>query len=366
MRQPLVMLGVLSAGAVISSAAQAETFADINNPGTSFTTLYGVIDTNIEVVNHASADGGRLVRENSGGLSNNRFGFKGREDLGGGLAAFFALEAGFNANDGTSTTAGTLFNRTAEVGIASQWGALSAGLQYTAMYDILIHFDPMDYSPQYTWLPSTGSSQGMSFKARLNNSVKYVGHFAGVTAIADYSFGGDPTSFQSGAAYGGGLEYDFAGFSAAFAYDYRNGTITSKGVWTKTRNWSLSARQDFGNGVMVMGGFEHYLNDPTTKGASTHLAALWFGGARYAVTPFVQLTAAAYYQDDKLPGVSNSLMGVLSAQYHLSMRTDLYATVAYATATHGAGDTYMPVGVTSETAFAGNQTAATVGIRHRF
>ncbi len=178
------------------------------------------------------------------------------------------------------------------------------------MYDILIHYDPMDYSPQYTWLPSTGSSQGMSFKARLNNSVKYVGHVAGLTAIADYSFGGDPTSFQSGAAYGGGLEYEYAGFSAAFAYDYRNGTITSAGLWTKTRNWSLSARQNFGS-VSVMGGYEHYLNDPT-KGAS-HAAALWFGGARYAVTPFVQLTAALYYQEDKLPNVSNSMMGVLSA-----------------------------------------------------
>ena len=344
-------------------AAHAETYADVNHPGGTFTSLYGVLDVNIEMVNHANAANDTLFRENSGGLSNNRFGFKGREDLGGGLAAFYVLEAGFNTEDGTNTTAGTLFNRTAEVGLASKYGAVSAGLQYTAMYDILLSYDPMDYSPQYTRLPTTGSADDISFKARLNNSVKYVGHLRGLTAIADYSFGGDAGSFQSSAAYGGGLDYNFGQFSAAVAYDSRNGAITTAGLYTKTSNWSASARENIGH-ANIMGGYEHFRSEPTAGAGYT--AALWFGGVRYAVSPFVQLTAATYYQQDNRPKVSNSLMGVLSAQYHLSIRTDLYATVAYATATHRANDAYTAVGVTDETAFGSNQTAATVGIRHRF
>ncbi|WP_260858443.1 porin [Paraburkholderia sp. BCC1885] len=329
----------------------------------SSVTLYGVADTNIEYLTHASATGGGLIRENSGGLSNSRFGFRGTEDLGGGASAWFVLEAGFNSNDGTPATAGTLFNRTAAVGLSNALGSLSAGLQYTAMYDLLEKYDPMGYAPQYTWFPTTGSSDDFSYKARLNNSVKYVGQFAGLKAIADYSFGGDAGSFQSSAAYGGGLEYGIGSFSAAVAYDYRNGAINSSGTWTKSRNLSLSVLQRIGDSE-IMGGYEHYLYNPT-KGASVS-AAMWFGGVRYRFTPAFQLTAATYYQSNKTADVSNSWMGVLSADYSFSKRTDVYATVAYAAATRYANGTYTPVGVTDATAYGPNQTGVTLGIRHRF
>lgn len=329
----------------------------------SSVTLYGLIDTNIEFVNHASANGGVVVRENSGGLSNSRFGFRGVEDLGGGNNAFFILEAGFNGNDGTNATAGVLFNRTAAVGLANAYGALSAGLQYTAMYDTLIKYDPMVFGQQYTWMPTTGSADSFSFKARLNNSVKYVGHYGGLTATADYSFGGDADSFQSSAAYGGALDYDIGTFSAALAYDYRNGAINSSGLWTKSRNWSASVRQIVGDATLLFG-YEHYLYDPT-KGASVS-SALWWGGLRYLITPTVRVTTAVYYQTNKVANESNSWMGVVSADYILSKRTDLYATVAYAASTRYGNDQYTPTGVTSDTAFGPNQTAVTLGIRHRF
>lgn len=344
--------------AALAGAASLPVFAQ------SSVTLYGVIDTNLEVLNHASATGGTLVREGSGGLSNSRFGFKGTEDLGGGYSAFFWLEAGINSNDGSNTTSGVLFNRQAAVGISNaSYGALSAGLQYTAMYDILEQYDPMGYAPHYTWFPTTGSSDDFSYKARLNNSVKYVGQFGGLKAIADYSFGGTAGSFQSSAAYGAGLQYAIGTLSAAFAYDYRNGAVTTAGLWTKSRNWSLSARDEFGP-VTVMGGYEHYLYNPT-KGATVS-AALWFGGVRYRIVPAFQLTTALYYQSNQTKNVSNSIMGVLSGDYSLSKRTDLYATVAYAAATRYANGTYTPVGVTDDTAYGPNQTGVTVGIRHRF
>lgn len=351
MKKLHLILAAAAAGGSVAAHAQ------------SSVTLYGVLDTNIEFLNHASATGGTLIRENSGGLSNSRFGFRGTEDLGGGTSAWFVLEAGFNSNDGTPATAGTLFNRTAAIGLSNRFGSLSAGLQYTAMYDTLLQFDPMGYAPQYTWFPTTGSSDDFSYKARVNNALKYVGHFGGLTATADYSFGGDAGSFQSSAAYGGALQYAIGGFSAALAYDYRNGAINTSGTWTKTSNWSASARQNFG-AASIMGGYEHYLYDPT-KGASV-AAALWFGGVRYRFTPAFQLTAATYYQENNTAHVSNAWMGVLSGDYALSKRTDVYATLAYAAATRNANGTYTPVGVTDETAFAANQTGVTLGIRHRF
>lgn len=326
-------------------------------------TLYGVLDTGIEFVNHASAKGGDLVQESSGGLSNSRFGFKGTEDLGGGNSAFFILEAGIDSNNGAPASSGILFNRTAEVGLANAYGAVSLGLQYTAMYDILEDFDPMIYAPHYTWFPTTGSADDFSFKARLNNTVKYVGHFDGLTAIADYSFGGDAGSLQSDAAYGAGLRYDIGSFSAAAAYDYRNGTITTGGSWTKTSNWSVSAMDTMGRATLT-GGYEHYLNEPIAGAATT--AGLLFAGTRYQVTPAYKLTLAYYYQINDTAKVSNSWMGVLNNDYALSKRTDVYATLAYAQSTRNGNGSYTPVGVTDATAFDDNQTGIMIGIRHRF
>ncbi|WP_144110591.1 porin [Paraburkholderia sp. BCC1886] len=329
----------------------------------SSVTLYGLIDTNIEFINHASATGGVVVRENSGGLSNSRLGFRGTEDLGGGNSAFFVLEAGFNGNDGTAATAGDIFNRTAAVGLSNAFGSLSAGLQYTAMYDTLIKYDPMVFAQQYTWFPTTGSVDSFSFKARVDNSLKYVGHYAGLTATADYSFGGDADNFQSSAAYGGALDYDGGSFGAAVAYDYRNGAINSSNTWTKTRNWSVAFRQNVGS-ASLFAGYEHYLYNPTKTAAVS--SALWWGGVRYLIVPNFRLTGAVYYQTNKTDDVSNSWMGVLSADYILSKRTDVYATVAYAASSRFGNDQYTATGVTSDTAFGPNQTAVTLGIRHRF
>ncbi|RQN37989.1 porin [Paraburkholderia tropica] len=334
---------------------------------TGSVTLYGVIDANVEFLSHASATGGSLVRENSGGIHNSRFGVRGSEPLGGGNSAWFVLESGFNSNDGTQATADTLFNRTAAVGLSNErFGSLSFGLQYTAMYDILLRYDPMSFAQQYTWFPTTGSSDDFAFRARNSNSVKYVGRLAGLTAIADYSFGGDADSFQSSAAYGGGLDYDGGSFGVAIAYDYRNGAINSSGKWTKSRNYSVSARQSLG-ALELLGGYEHYLYNPTKSASESQ--ALLFAGARYPVMRHLKLTAAYYYDLNKTPGASNTWMGVLSTQYDLSKRTSLYATVAYAQATryaNGTSSTYTPVGTTDSTAYGPNQTGVTLGMFHRF
>lgn len=346
------IVAALAASACVAAHAQ------------SSVTLYGLIDTNLEYLSHASANGSSVIQENSGGLSNSRFGFKGNEDLGGGNAAFFQLEAGFNGNDGTAATAGTLFNRMAAVGLSNaKLGALSVGLQYTAMYDTLIKYDPMAFGQQYTWFPTTGSSADFAFKARVNNSVKYVGQYGPFNLIGEYSFGNDSASFQSSSAWGAALEYVLNGFAAAFAYDSRNGAINTAGMWSRTHNWSASARQAIGP-FTLMGGYEHYVSNPT-KGASV-LSAMWFGGLHYQATDALRLTGAYYYQVNTAANVSNAWMTVLMADYFLSKRTDLYTTLAYAKATRYANGSYTPVGLTDDTAFLDNQTGVTVGIRHRF
>lgn len=69
-------------------------------------TLYGIIDTNIEYVNNLPKNGdgnSSLVRMSNSGLQGPRLGFRGSEDLGGGIKAIFTLEHGFNSDTGSNS-----------------------------------------------------------------------------------------------------------------------------------------------------------------------------------------------------------------------------------------------------------------------
>src|SRR5262245_48049248 len=86
--------------ALAAFGAQAQ-----SSGGSSSVTLYGVIDTYLQSARGETT----LHRVQSGGLMGSRFGLRGTEDLGGGLRAFYVLEAGINADDGSSAQGGTLF-----------------------------------------------------------------------------------------------------------------------------------------------------------------------------------------------------------------------------------------------------------------
>jgi predicted porin len=96
--------------------------------------VYGVVD--MAVSNYRGAGAGSRQMLTSSGNQASRLGFKGREDLGSGLAAGFDLEAGLNTDNGTGQASNTnnqpsgagssnglSFNRKALVYLQSkQWG----------------------------------------------------------------------------------------------------------------------------------------------------------------------------------------------------------------------------------------------------
>ncbi len=95
-------------------------------------TLYGVADAG--VVYESGGDKGDVSAISSGIASGNRIGFKGREDIGDGITAFFQLESGFNIDDGESGQSGRLFGREALLGLTGKLGTLSLGRQYSPYY----------------------------------------------------------------------------------------------------------------------------------------------------------------------------------------------------------------------------------------
>lgn len=119
----------------------------------SSVTLFGVVDTTVQ---HASQGGASVTRLNgNGGNQFSRIGFRGVEDLGGGLSAGFVLDAGLNIDSGagapTSTDniaagaagGGLTFNRRSTVSLMSKaWGELRLGRDFVPTYWNLTVFDP--------------------------------------------------------------------------------------------------------------------------------------------------------------------------------------------------------------------------------
>ena len=131
-------------------------------------TLYGILDVGYFNKQASNGDGAMRWKQNGigeGGQSSGRFGFRGTEDLGGGLTASFVTEQGLvatsqnglqlrNGTTGvqyegiTSTDSATRgvggagafsngTNRQTYVGLAGKtWGSVRVGYQYTAFYEV--------------------------------------------------------------------------------------------------------------------------------------------------------------------------------------------------------------------------------------
>ncbi len=319
-------------------------------------TLYGVVDANVEYVNHAGVvptsanqfnpgTGHDVFRLTSGGLSGSRWGMRGMEDLGNGIKAVFVLESGFGLDNGTLQQSGRMFGRQAFVGLqADRFGQLSLGRQYTSMFEALANFSPTAYATQYE--PVVMQS-GPNY--REDNTIKYTGKFGPLAALAHWSFGtgvalpasvglpipiggnGEvPGQFRRDTAYGVALVYTIGPFAATAGYDQWNPTIgTGNGTVKKA---VVGGSYAIGP-AKIMGGYRWGQNRNASDTLIQRDDYYWLG-ANYQITPAVQLTLEYSYDNIKNlygnTGVPNPWQIVFVADYSFSKRTDVYLTTAYA------------------------------------
>ena len=127
---------------LILAAAMASTVVVSVANAQSNVQLYGLLDTGVEYLTHATPQGGTLVRvpTNTATLPS-RWGMRGTEDLGNGLQALWTLESGFALNNGTSAQGGRLFGRQSFVGLGGKWGTITIGRQYGMTYLSLLDSD---------------------------------------------------------------------------------------------------------------------------------------------------------------------------------------------------------------------------------
>lgn len=166
-------------------------------------TVTGLVDAYAGSVRMSGDPSSRSV-VNSGGMTTSWFGFKGSEDLGGGLKANFALTSFFQADTGTQGRfpGDTLFSRDANVGLSGSFGAVALGRNLAPNFLPSILFNPFGDSFAFSplilhmdvplsnagntsnWTNSVAGDTGWS------NEILYTTpNFGGLTANIHYQFG---------------------------------------------------------------------------------------------------------------------------------------------------------------------------------
>lgn len=312
----------------------------------SSVTLYGIVDTAVERA--STGTGVSATRLVSGQGSASRLGFRGVEDLGGGLRALFNLEAAVNADNGSgsATGAGLMFNRQSWVGLAGTWGQVTLGRQFRPEARAVFGMDPFDAgsvaSPPNTYANTV---------FRADNAVVYESpRMGGFVGRVMYAFG-ERAGGVSGALndVGASLQYYNGPLYLAYGYDsLRNATATDRRKWN-----SLGGSYDFG-AAKLYGAYR------TRKEGAANIdeANYWIGVG----VPIGALTlqATAGRVNDKTALDRDAKGYSFGAEYLLSKRTDLY--MRYAKLRNENGATFgLDNGVNGP-----SPSSVVAGVRHRF
>jgi len=311
MKKSLLAFAILSAFAATASAQ-------------SSITIYGSIDAGIRNQTNVDAAGDSKVSMGSNGTYNsNRLGFKGIEDLGGGLNAHFVLESGFNTATGSQDVPGVVFNRSAFVGLTGDFGNLDLGRQYSLAFKTIGTYEPFNYKfPSITspvagvalFFPATFSGGGAT---RFNNDAQYTAVFGGLRTSIEYAFGevaGD-TSRNSVKA----IAATYATGPVNFGGNYMSTNIGGETNKYYTVGGAYSA-----NGLRISGGYVNEKQSTAVNIDATNKS--YWGGVSYVTTPQIELTGAYYVTDMTLPGAPDGKRKnlVIAATYALSKRTNFY------------------------------------------
>ena len=309
----------------------------------SSVTLYGLIDEAVRIQTSAS---GNVVSMNEGAINGNRFGFKGTEDLGGGLRAIFDLEAGFNIANGKSDQQSQLFGRFAWAGLQSDTlGTLKLGRQYGGIYNFYaFNFDPIgggnvnavDWSLFLTGI-------------RFDNTVEYDNRFGPVGLQVQHSLGGQAGSPSAGSTTSAWLMYNFnggkVGIAGAESKDAEGHKLlvgSLGGTYSYgplgAYLYGIDARRDAGFTVAAansggsLANTNMVSNATTLAGIQTSARTDTFVRVGLTYQPAVQWRFIASYAYDHAnnvtPGSNGTTQSVYGiADYILSKRSDVYLEV---------------------------------------
>lgn len=382
MKKSLIALAVLAA----SGAAMAQ----------SSVTLFGVVDATIR---YTDGNGSRWQLANSG-YNSSRLGFRGTEDLGGGLSASFWLEAGV-ANDsgaGSSTSTnnqvsgtgsaptgsqGLTFNRRSTVSLAGNWGELRLGRDYVPSFWNVGIFDPFGtqgvganaiFSYAGLALLTGGTLNVTNAGVRASNSIGYLlpnlNGFYGQVMLAmgeqSTKSAGLTTCPASPSAAGTPNACKSNGNVASARVGYASGPLDVAYAWGGTTfapseqyvQQNIGASWNFG--VAKLMGLWNQEKALSKTANSYMLGATMPIGAG-------ELKASYTWGSSTNNGLDGSMIA-LGGVYNLSKRTALYTTYSYISnsgnkSTYNYGMTGLPMVVP---ALGNNTWGLDFGVKHMF
>ena len=329
MKKPVLALAALGA---FAGAASAQ----------SSMTVFGAIDVGVLTVDNNQ----RTYTLGTDGMTSSRLGFRGVEDMGGGLKASFWLEMavqpdtgrnlpqwGNGANGGNQL----FFNRRSTVSLSHRWGELRLGRDYTPTFYNWTVFDP--YSAigvggatnlalglgLRNELTAAGGTYGTLVRA--NNMVSYIlpnglfgpGLYGQVSAAAGENANGNKF-------WGGRIGYAAGPFDVAAAYGKTSELLAGSGIDADV--WNIAGSWNFGF-LKLSGFFGQIAVDHLPVAVSSNGKAgrdNWFIGAS---APFGQWNVKATYGHTRGNDAfdnDDASQWAIGVDYNLSKRTAIYGT----------------------------------------
>lgn len=310
----------------------------------SSVTIYGRIDVGLQIQNKNLVDDSTYTTLHTGGLRPSIWGFKGVENLGGGLKAEFNLEGQFDSSTGTTQSQpgnSQIFRRQSNVGLSGDWGSVQFGRMYSPLLWGTIGVEPRAWKEQfsqlgqlvYNSLSGPGASPG-PFGAGSNSS-NDVGSFIGNALLYSNTFG--PVYFGIGYGLGEQAGDSSNGTQLAIGASYTGSVTVGFGYHNvKDNNSGVTIHDLYDIGIAVPSGdFTTRLNyfnaenkDPVS-GAKVSDVDSWGLGVDYRWSEKNTATAVYYHNKYDGGGASSTTKSiVLSNDYAISKRTTLYAQFA--------------------------------------
>jgi predicted porin len=321
-----IFMGAVALGAM---SAQAQ----------SSVTLFGVVDATFQRGSGSVADRTQL---GSNGLATSRIGFRGTEDLGGGMSASFWLESGFLADNGTGQLSNTnnqnsgtgpalaggqglMFGRRSTVSLSGGFGEVRLGRDFSVQYYNRGDFDPFGNN-------GVGSSQtqvgtlGGQVSTRVSNALMYFlpPNLGGFYGELQYYLGENASNSGATAddGNGGGVRFGWRNgpFNVAVAHARtKYASTATTGDITAT---NIGGRYNIG-AFSLMGGYYRDRVDTLAglTGRGPQIGGIWRVGAG---------EVKAQYSSYKTTAAGNPETKKISLGYvhNLSKRTAVYATYA--------------------------------------
>lgn len=287
----------------------------------STVTVYGRIvagvgfETNVPK-NDGTGGNGTLLRAADNQWGTSMIGFKGTEDLGGGLSALFLLESGFGATKG-KTNGDALFNRRSYVGLNGSAGSLKLGKNLFINNDVWF-LDPTGQQH----IGTANLVNGRNWPGA-NNVIEYsTPTWGGFNATFQVSLGEQAGSNSKGRKEGVSLVYQNSGLELRAIYDQvrdKDGKFTD--VFDTSKELIVGGTYKFDK-LKMFAGYEN-LRAPDAAANNPDRVNHYWVGANYEVTPALTLIGSVFRANVNKGGGSAN-MYMVGANYSLSKRTLLY------------------------------------------